>query len=142
MSARRPIAAIAILEDFFSTHPDFGHTALFAILPIWCFDYEEPEQEPFCQQKLQWLVDHGYEVANHTWDHQDLTDVSADVFLQKILLRRDTICLMNVQHQAFEKIKDEQLPPKPNELLITWLTGIFVQASTGVKLVEGITFLK
>ena len=79
-----PHSVVAILEDFFATHPDFGHTALFAILPIHCFDYEEPSQTPFCQQKLQWLVDNGYEVANHTWDHQDLTDVSADVFLQKV----------------------------------------------------------
>lgn len=79
-----PHSVIAILEDFFSTHPDFGHTALFAILPIHCFDYEEPTQTPYCQQKLQWLVDHGYEVANHTWDHQDLSDVSTDTFLEKV----------------------------------------------------------
>lgn len=79
-----PHSAIAILEDFFSTHPDFGHTALFAILPIWCFDYEAPEQEPYCQQKLEWLVNNGYEVANHTWDHQDLSDVDTDTFLQKV----------------------------------------------------------
>ncbi len=79
-----PHSVVAILEDFFATHPDFGHAALFAILPIHCFDYEEPSQTPFCQQKLQWLVDNGYEVANHTWDHQDLTDVSTDVFLQKV----------------------------------------------------------
>ncbi len=79
-----PHSVVAILEDFFATHPDFGHTALFAILPIWCFDFEEPEQEPYCQQKLQWLVANGYEVANHTWDHQDMSNVSSDVFLQKI----------------------------------------------------------
>lgn len=79
-----PHSVVAILEDFFATHPDFGHTALFALLPIHCFDYNEPSQTPYCQQKLQWLVDNGYEVANHTWDHQDLTNVSTDVFLQKI----------------------------------------------------------
>ncbi len=79
-----PHSAIAILEEFFAGHPDFGHAALFAILPIWCFDYDEPEQEPYCQQKLQWLVDHGYEVANHTWDHQDLTDVDVATFEQKV----------------------------------------------------------
>jgi peptidoglycan/xylan/chitin deacetylase (PgdA/CDA1 family) len=79
-----PHSVVGILEDFFSTHPDFGHTALFAILPIWCFDFEEPEQEPYCQQKLEWLVANGYEVANHTWDHQDMSNVSTDVFLQKV----------------------------------------------------------
>lgn len=79
-----PDSAVGILEDFFATHPDFGHTAAFAILPIWCFDFEAPDQTQYCQQKLQWLVENGYEVANHTWDHQELGDVSNDVFLQKV----------------------------------------------------------
>ncbi len=79
-----PHSAIAILEDFFASHPDFGHTALFAILPIWCFDFEAPEQEPYCQQKLEWLVANGYEVANHTWDHQDLSNVDSDTFMQRV----------------------------------------------------------
>lgn len=79
-----PHSAIGILEDFFSTHPNFGHTAMFAIIEIWCFDYEAPEQTPYCQQKLQWLVDNGYEVANHTKDHQDLSNVTTDIFLEKV----------------------------------------------------------
>ena len=79
-----PNSAIAILEEFFSAHPDFGRTAVFAVLPIHCFDFEEPSQTPFCQEKLQWLVNNGYEVANHTWDHQDLGDVSNDIFLEKV----------------------------------------------------------
>ncbi|MBX3068925.1 MAG: polysaccharide deacetylase family protein [Thermomicrobiales bacterium] len=79
-----PNSAIAILEEFFNTHPGFGRTAVFAVLPIHCFDYEEPSQTPFCQEKLQWLVNNGYEVANHTWDHQDLGDVSNEVFLEKV----------------------------------------------------------
>ncbi|MEZ4507372.1 MAG: polysaccharide deacetylase family protein, partial [Thermomicrobiales bacterium] len=79
-----PHSAIGILEDFFSTHPNFGHTAMFAIIEIWCFDYEAPEQTPYCQQKLQWLVDNGYEVANHTKDHQDLSDVTTDIFMEKV----------------------------------------------------------
>jgi Polysaccharide deacetylase len=79
-----PNSAIAILEAFFAAHPDFGHTAFFDIIPIHCFDFEEPTQEPYCQQKLKWLVDHGYEVGNHTWDHQDLSDVSNETFKEKV----------------------------------------------------------
>ena len=75
-----PDSAVGILEDFFAAHPDFGRTAFFSILPIWCFDFEEPEQTQFCDQKLQWLVANGYEVGNHTWDHQDLGDVTNDRF--------------------------------------------------------------
>lgn len=79
-----PNSAIGLLEGFFASHPDFGHTAFFSILPIHCFDYEQPDQEPYCQQKLQWLVDNGYEIGNHTYDHQDLSDVPNDVFIDKI----------------------------------------------------------
>ncbi len=79
-----PHSAIGILEDFFSTHPDFGHTAMFGVIGIWCFDFEAPDQTQYCQQKLQWLVDNGYELANHTWDHQDLSNVTTDVFMQKV----------------------------------------------------------
>jgi peptidoglycan/xylan/chitin deacetylase (PgdA/CDA1 family) len=72
------------MEDFFATHPNFGHTAFFGMLPIWCFDYEAPDQTPYCDQKLTWLHENGYEIGNHTWDHQDLSDQSNEVFKQKI----------------------------------------------------------
>ncbi len=80
-----PDSAVGILEDFFAAHPDFGRTAFFSILPIWCFDFEEPDQTEFCNQKLQWLVANGYEVGNHTWDHQDLGDVSNELFQSEIV---------------------------------------------------------
>ncbi|MCA9859747.1 MAG: polysaccharide deacetylase family protein, partial [Thermomicrobiales bacterium] len=79
-----PHSAIGILEDFFSTHPDFGHTAMFGVIEIWCFDFEAPDQTEYCQQKLQWLVDNGYEVANHTKDHQDLSNVTTEIFMEKV----------------------------------------------------------
>ena len=79
-----PHSAVSILEDFFSTHTDFGHTAMFAVIEIWCFDFEAPDQTQYCQQKLQWLVDNGYEIANHTLDHQDLSDVTTETFKEKV----------------------------------------------------------
>ncbi len=80
-----PDSAVGIMEEFFAAHPDFGRTAFFSMLPIWCFDFEAPDQTQFCDQKLQWLVDNGYEIGNHTWDHQDLYDVSNEVFQKKIV---------------------------------------------------------
>lgn len=80
-----PNSAVGIMEEFFDAHPDFGRTAFFSILPIWCFDFEEPGQTQYCDQKLDWLVANGYEIGNHTWDHQDLTDVPNSVFQQKIV---------------------------------------------------------
>jgi hypothetical protein len=38
----------------------------------------------------------------------------------------DSFYISDSFYSTFEKISDEQLPPKPKELLITWLTGIFV----------------
>ncbi|MGE3798871.1 MAG: polysaccharide deacetylase family protein, partial [Thermomicrobiales bacterium] len=80
-----PDSAVGIMEDFFASHPDFGHTAYFAMLPIWCFDYEAPDQTPYCEQKLTWLYENGYEIGNHTWDHQDLYDQPSDVFRTKVV---------------------------------------------------------
>jgi hypothetical protein len=83
-----PNSAVAILEEFFAAHPDFGRGGFFAVLPNNCFDWEEDrifdEQTPHCQQKLQWLLDNGYEIGNHTYEHASLLDVDNDVFKRQI----------------------------------------------------------
>ncbi len=45
-----PHSVMAILEDFFATHPDFGHTALFAILPISLLRLRRAEQTPIASK--------------------------------------------------------------------------------------------
>lgn len=79
-------SAVGVLEAFFAEHPDFGHTSMFAVVPNNCFAFDD---EPFntveyCGQKLQWLAANGYEVANHTWSHQDLSDASSDTVRAQI----------------------------------------------------------
>jgi hypothetical protein len=79
-----PDSAVGILEAFFAKHPDFGHTAHFAILPQNCFAVPDADQMQYCDQKIQWLVDHGYEIGNHTMTHANLTDISTETFVQEV----------------------------------------------------------
>lgn len=81
-----PDSSVGILEDFFASHPDFGHTSLFALLPYNCFSSDDVEYNTidYCTQKLNWLADHGYEIGNHTWGHQDLSNANADEVASQI----------------------------------------------------------
>ncbi len=80
-----PDTAVGVLEAFFTRHPDFGRGGFFAILPDNCFAVPDHEdQMKYCDRKLKWLVDHGYEVGNHTLGHQDLLDVSDAEFKRQI----------------------------------------------------------
>lgn len=78
-----PDTAVGILEEYKKKYPAFGGPALLAVVPANCFDF--PDDDPStCEQRLEWLVDHGYEVGNHTMTHQDLTDVSIDEFKDQV----------------------------------------------------------
>ena len=56
---------------------------MFAVVPANCFDF--PDDDPSsCQERLDWLIDHDYEIGNHTMTHPDLTHVSIDVFKDEI----------------------------------------------------------
>ncbi|TYB54244.1 polysaccharide deacetylase family protein [Nonomuraea sp. PA05] len=63
-----PGTAVAVIQEVASRHPGFRPTATFWI-----------NREPFGlrdraaqEAAVRWLVDHGYEVANHTWGHPNL----------------------------------------------------------------------
>ena len=80
-----PLSAVGAMEAFIAIHPDFGRGGFFAVLPSNCFAMPaEPDQIPYCEQKLTWLAEHGYEVGNHTMGHQDLLDVTDDVFVDQV----------------------------------------------------------
>jgi peptidoglycan/xylan/chitin deacetylase (PgdA/CDA1 family) len=72
-----PKSAIGILEDLFAKYPDFGRGGLFSILPLAPFSWPEADdQQPYVAEKLQWLVEHGYEIGDHTVDHVNLRGIS------------------------------------------------------------------
>lgn len=83
----RANSAVGVLEDFFAAHPDFGHSAFFAVVPNYCFadaDIDETNAYSSCQDKLDWLAAHGYEIGNHTVDHKDLSTVDVEGFLEEV----------------------------------------------------------
>ena len=80
-----PQSAVGAMEAFVAAHPDFGRGGFFAVLPANCFAMPaEPDQMPYCDQKLTWLAEHGYEVGNHTVGHQDLFDITDDAFAEQV----------------------------------------------------------
>jgi len=82
-----PNSAVGVMEAMFAKHPDFGRGATFFTLPQSCFDWPDAAdaaQAPYCKQKLEWLLAHGYEIGDHTLDHADLLDVSDATFQKEV----------------------------------------------------------
>lgn len=85
-----PDSAVGVMEAFYAAHPDFGRGGFFAVLPqkSFCFSWQgeeaDTDQQTYCAQKLTYLLDHGYEVGNHTLNHTDLLDVDDDTFRSEI----------------------------------------------------------
>ncbi len=80
-----PDTAVGVLESFFAEHPDFGRGGQFAVLPYNCFADDSPLNTiDDCPDKLRWLAANGYEIVNHTAGHQDMLDVSDEVFVREL----------------------------------------------------------
>jgi len=99
-----PNSAVGILEEFFSEHPDFGRGGLFSILPLAPFAWPDaPDQLQYAQEKLQWLLDHGYEIGNHTLGHANLGEMLTEEAMEELAT-------------AVEKIH-EYVPDAPVEVI-------------------------
>ncbi|MDH7571862.1 MAG: polysaccharide deacetylase family protein, partial [Armatimonadota bacterium] len=66
-----PECAIGVLEAFAAAHPDFGLKATFFVLPN---GFGQAGQ---FHRKLQYLVERGLEVGNHTLTHANLKRLSS-----------------------------------------------------------------
>ena len=100
-----PDSAIGILEEFFGEHPDFGRGGLFSILPLAPFAWPDaPDQLEYAQEKLQWLLDHGYEIGDHTLGHANLGELSADEVKRELA-------------EAVDKTR-EYVPDAPVEVIV------------------------
>lgn len=77
-----PTTAVGVMEAFFAEHPDFGRGGFFAVLPYNCF--HKDGEVSTCEERLEWLAGHGYEIGNHTWTHQELGDVSDERLMEEI----------------------------------------------------------
>ncbi|MDP8931965.1 MAG: polysaccharide deacetylase family protein [Actinomycetota bacterium] len=63
-----PNSVVGILEEFERSHPDWRGTAAFYI--YWPVPFRVKEQIP---DKLRWLAENGYEIGNHSLNHDDLS---------------------------------------------------------------------
>jgi hypothetical protein len=61
-----PNSAVGIMEEFKEKHPDFNITATFFV------NGSLFNQTAYNGKILKWLVSHGYDVGNHTYDHNNL----------------------------------------------------------------------
>lgn len=77
-----PSTAVGVMEAFFTEHPDVGRGAHFAFVPNNCFHYDE--EVTTCEERVTWLAEHGYEIGNHTWYHQNLSEADDERFMSQI----------------------------------------------------------
>jgi peptidoglycan/xylan/chitin deacetylase (PgdA/CDA1 family) len=77
-----PDTAIGVLDAYAKQFPEFPAMAFFAVLPFNCF--ATPGDPSTCEERLMWLYNNGYEIGNHTSDHDELSDVSPDFFTRTI----------------------------------------------------------
>ncbi len=67
-----PDCAVGILDEFHKKHPDFGSSATFFLNSIAFYQGECPA---LWKLKLQYLVKTGRELGNHTFDHDNLSEL-------------------------------------------------------------------
>lgn len=73
-----PRCAVGIMEQFKQDYPDFNVTATFYVLPN-LFGQEEYRGE-----KLNFLVENGYDIGNHTVNHPSLGEVDDETVLKEL----------------------------------------------------------
>lgn len=75
-----PDCAVGIMEEFHREHPDFGLTGTFYIY------YVAPPfgQSDYVQAKLEYLVERGFEIGNHTYGHGNLRKLAPEAARKEI----------------------------------------------------------
>ena len=78
-----PDCAVAILEDFYAKYPDFGLAATFYIY------YPNPFRQPaLIEEKLNYLVDKGFDIGNHTYGHANLGRIGPTEIQRELALHQ------------------------------------------------------
>ncbi|MDR7856485.1 polysaccharide deacetylase family protein [Tissierella sp.] len=78
-----PNSAIGILEDFKKEYPDFNSTATFFVFGTNAF--RQPE---FLEYKLNYLLENGYEIGNHTIDHRGMKTADDKEVIQEVIAKQ------------------------------------------------------
>ena len=83
-------SALAIMEEFKKEHPDANLTATFFLIG-YLFNLEGEGENA---KALQWMVDNGYDIANHTYKHYWIPNLNADEIQEAV----------GKQYEQFESI--------------------------------------
>jgi len=76
-----PDCAVAIMEDFYREHPDFGLEGTFFIY------YPNPFRQPeYIEKKLRYLVERGFEIGNHTYGHANLSRLNDKEVMRELAM--------------------------------------------------------
>lgn len=68
-----PDCVVGILDAFYEENPSFGKAAIFYL------NAGNPFGQPkYIEQKLQYLFEQGYEIGNHAYNHENLTELDAE----------------------------------------------------------------
>lgn len=73
-----PDCAVGILEEFKNKYPDFNVTASFMLGSNYF------EQKEYAKEKLVWLIENGYSIGNHTYNHYRLNDLNKTEITREI----------------------------------------------------------
>ena len=74
-----PESAVGVMERFYQEHPDFGLNGTFFVIGTSYFGGEGTNQE-----RLQYLVDKGFEIGNHTKSHVNFRNASPEKIQEEI----------------------------------------------------------
>lgn len=67
-----PDCAVGILEEFKNKYPEFNVTASF-------FLGTNPfGQKEYAYEKLNWLIENGYDIGNHTYSHNEMAKLNSE----------------------------------------------------------------
>lgn len=67
-----PSSAVGILEQFKRKYPDYNVTATFFV------NGGLFRQSEYNEKILNWLIDNGYDIGNHSYTHPDFTKITSD----------------------------------------------------------------
>ena len=73
-----PNSAVGILEEFKNKYSDFNVTATFFV------NGGLFNQEEYNEKILNWLVDHGYDIGNHSYNHADFSKIDNNKSIYEI----------------------------------------------------------
>ncbi|MCH4887640.1 polysaccharide deacetylase [Acidaminobacter sp. JC074] len=76
-------SAVGILNDFYAEHEDFGRNAIFYL-----FGTNPFREKDLVAEKLNYLVENGYEIGTHTYGHDNLKELSGEG-IEKTLARNE-----------------------------------------------------